>query len=402
MTTLLNYYSTIFPINHILDLYTYNNENLTNNREFAIRKEENNAIIRYVNIKSNKDFLEKVVKFKPSRIEIGPIYNIDMKLINFQTIEPYGKEMIIDLDITDYKDVINCNCPSIGILCNECLLVLKYNIIITNNILVNHFRTNRFFWLFSGKKGFHCVIYDEFFFLKDNNERKKLLNIFENYRTLNKAIIQEPIESILLEKYIQDEINKYFDILKSRNQLKLKNSFKLQQISYNEKLFYLLPKIDVNVFIGLKHLSKIAYSIHPSSNLVSSILDHRNIIDFNIKNDVLVLDNLTYTKFIKSKQFKYLKYTIFCKNNFYCLKCFKIGIEDLKETIQTTNENYNNFILSIKFFSLNNLKLHLYDKHKSFNCDILYGNKCSIPYLFDSININYSNELFINFYKKKK
>ena len=400
MKNLFNYYSSIFSINFIINLNKFN-KNFSNNREFAIRKEENNAIIRYLNIKSSEDFLEKINKFKPSRIEIGPIYNVDIKLINFQIIESYGKEIIIDLDITDYNDVINCKCPLKALLCNECLLVLKYNILITNNILINYFRTNRFFWLFSGKKGFHCVIYDEFFFLKDNNERKKLLNIFENYRTLKKAIIQEPIESILLEKYIQDEVNKYFDILKSRNQLKLKKS-KLQNISYNEKLFYLLPKIDVNVFIGLNHLSKIAYSIHPSSNLISSILDHRNLDSFNIKNDILILDNLTVSKFIKSKQFKYLKYTVFCKNNFYCLKCFKIGIKELKENIQITNENYNNFILSIKLRNLNDLKLHLYNNHKEFDCDILYENKCSISYLMDSININYSSELFINFYKKKK
>ena len=74
----------------------------------------------------------------------------------------------------------------------------------------------------------------------------------------------------------------------------------------------------------------------------------------------------------------------------------------MKENIQITNENYNNFILSIKLRNLNDLKLHLYNNHKEFDCDILYENKCSTCYLMDSININYSSELFINFYKKKK
>ena len=122
-----------------------------------------------------------------------------------------------------------------------------------------------------------------------------------------------------------------------------------------------------------------------------------------IKNDILELENLTRSKFIKSKQFKYLKYTVFCKNNFYCLKCFKIGIKELrKNEVQITNENYNNFILSIKLKNLNNLKLHLYNKHEEFNCDILYENMCNISYLLDSVNINYSSNLFLDFYNKNK
>ncbi len=391
------YYKNLFPHDLIIN-YLYNIEIGLDNREYAINYLNNNYFTRYISITNNNDYINKIANKNVSRIEIGPIYetNINLRLFDKNNLKPYGKELVLDLDISDYKDVLNCTCPNENIICKNCILLFKYNIKIINLILIDNYKINQFFWLFSGKKGFHCIIYDELIFTKNEKFREKFIQIFENYRTIKLINDIDYIkDKFLFKKNVKRKIKKYYDILNSRDIIKSKNlnNNNNNKIIYKKKLFFIIPKIDKMVSIKLNHLSKIAYSIHPSTLIISTIIDHRNIKNFDIKVDILYLNFITELTFKHSNHYKYLKKTIFLKYHFFCLKCFK---NDFK------NNNYTKIISELIIFKKEEIILHLNLKHNEYKLNVSNINKYNLNYFMDATNLNFKSILFCEIYKKYK
>lgn len=105
------YYSNFFPLKKILRWLSYGNERqYLLNREFSFTL-ANDAYVRYISFESPASFATKLQKDLPVKIDIGAVYNsrpTERKTIAGVNFRPVERELVFDIDMTDYNDVRTC------------------------------------------------------------------------------------------------------------------------------------------------------------------------------------------------------------------------------------------------------------------------------------------------------
>lgn len=131
------------------------------NREFSFTL-ENDVYCRYLCFKDPEDFKKVLVDKTPHKIDIGAVYNIPPKNHNAsekKVFVPMEKEMVFDIDMTDYDNVRTC-CEGAKV-CKKCWLYMACATHLLNDILKKDFGFKCLLWVFSGRRGIHCWIADE-------------------------------------------------------------------------------------------------------------------------------------------------------------------------------------------------------------------------------------------------
>ena len=131
------------------------------NREFSFTL-ENDVYCRYLCFKTPEEFKETLVSRTPHKIDIGAVFNIPPK--NHLSTEkkvfiPTEKEMVFDIDMTDYDNVRTC-CTGAKV-CGKCWSYMACATLVLNDALTNDFGFKAMLWVFSGRRGIHCWIADE-------------------------------------------------------------------------------------------------------------------------------------------------------------------------------------------------------------------------------------------------
>jgi DNA primase small subunit len=174
-------------------------------REFSFTL-ENDIYVRFQSYKNDEEFKKEVLRGLPIKIDIGAIYNTQPKYHNSIIVKtdskafvPEKKELIFDIDMTDYDDVRTC-CKETKI-CDKCwkFMVIAYKIL--RDILEEDFGFENNQWIFSGRRGIHCWVSDERAKKLNNDGRSAIAN-FIRFKTSNlntgvKATLREPIHPSL-------------------------------------------------------------------------------------------------------------------------------------------------------------------------------------------------------------
>ncbi|KAF9892957.1 hypothetical protein FE257_000549 [Aspergillus nanangensis] len=160
--TMLAFYQRLFPFRY---LFQWLNHGIVpspdfGNREFALTL-QNDAYLRYQSYATADLFRKDILRMNPARFEIGPVYNTnprDRKTLRGGQMKPISKELVFDIDLTDYDDIRSC-CEKANI-CEKCWAFVTMAIKVVETALREDFGFQHILWVYSGRRGAHAWVCD--------------------------------------------------------------------------------------------------------------------------------------------------------------------------------------------------------------------------------------------------
>ncbi|ELR14579.1 DNA primase small subunit [Acanthamoeba castellanii str. Neff] len=133
-------------------------------REFSYEIEIGNGettYSRYNTYANAKEFQDGLQRECPRRIDLGAVFSQEPKdkvLVATKRAVPQEKELVFDIDISDYDDVRRC-CKGADI-CGKCWPLMNVAIKVVDRILREDFGFEIILWVYSGRRGVHCWVCD--------------------------------------------------------------------------------------------------------------------------------------------------------------------------------------------------------------------------------------------------
>lgn len=135
-----------------------------------------------------------IQKRQPHKIDIGAVFSAypkDHTTIRPELFKTEERELVFDIDMTDYDEVRNC-CTGANI-CHRCWPFMTMALKCVDVALKEDFDFKHILWIYSGRRGIHCWVNDE-------NARK----LSNEVRTAVVEYLSLAVEG--KEKRLQDEL----------------------------------------------------------------------------------------------------------------------------------------------------------------------------------------------------
>ncbi|XP_070186645.1 DNA primase small subunit-like isoform X2 [Littorina saxatilis] len=304
-----------------------------NNREFSFTLKDD-VYIRYQSFADQQDMEKEIQKKCPYKIDIGAVFSHrpkDHKTVRPAAFQAQEKELVFDIDMTDYDDVRNC-CSGADI-CERCWPLMTMAIKIVHRALTEDFGFQHILWVYSGRRGIHCWVCDEAArkltqtgrtavaeYLNvvkggENQARKVRLDSYFIHPSVQEAlrIVEDGFEDYACSQqdFLGEEQkwNKVLTLIPSedlRSKIaadmeekpdsasrwaRLKKFVKMSLSTGNIRdgqraveeimLQYCYPRLDINVSTGVNHLLKSPFCIHPKTGRVCVPIDPDDVDNFS-------------------------------------------------------------------------------------------------------------------------
>ncbi|CAB9496072.1 primase small subunit [Seminavis robusta] len=184
------YYARLFPFDllHSWLAYSPNNNNsqswLFSRREFSMTIEPSpgeEIYIRYQSFSTSQELTTAILKRRPTKIDLGAIFSQapkDHKTLQKGQLQPVQRELVFDIDLTDYDDIRHCGCTGAQI-CNKCWVFMTMAVEVLDGGLKKDFGFDHVSWFYSGRRGIHAWICDETARTLTNEARNAVATYFE-------------------------------------------------------------------------------------------------------------------------------------------------------------------------------------------------------------------------------
>ncbi|KAG6920087.1 hypothetical protein DXG01_010155 [Tephrocybe rancida] len=337
---MLTFYRRLYPFKSIFNWLNHEHTptRLFSNREFAFTL-PGDVYLRYNSFSTAEELKKQVCHLNPTRFEVGPVYSVrpkDKKLTRPGAFTPLQRELVFDIDMTDYDPVRTC-CSGADI-CKRCWTFISLAVKVLDVAIREQFGYEDLLWVYSGRRGIHLWISDKEAMDLTDDQRKSLVGWMtvnhggkESTKKLNVRFgsrsLPPPLQAAveILKETFSDLILSDQDLFASEGgyetlleqipdsqtvgDLRAKWSddpgrssedkwqdFKKEVKGYEKGssqrnnllaamediiLFYTYPRIDAEVSKHRNHLLKAPFCIHPKTGRVCVPVDPAHIDDFN-------------------------------------------------------------------------------------------------------------------------
>ena len=145
----------------------------------------------------------------PAKIDIGPVFNVDPQkraayssLGSDRVFAPVERELVFDVDMTDYDDVRSC-CTG-GAICAKCWPYMTIAVRVVDAVLRDDFGFRHVLWVYSGRRGVHCWVCDPSARRLTNEQRTSVaeyLTVGKTSEKSDKKIVTFPLHPSLARAY---------------------------------------------------------------------------------------------------------------------------------------------------------------------------------------------------------
>ncbi|KAJ3354537.1 hypothetical protein HDU91_005763 [Kappamyces sp. JEL0680] len=286
------YYAKMFPFKEFYNWLSYGNvpKYYFANREFSFTL-PSDAYIRFQSFQNDQ----------PK----------DKKTVQASAFVPLERELVFDIDMTDYDDIRTC-CSGADI-CNTCWSFMTVAIKVLHQALTDDFGFKHLLWVYSGRRGVHCWVCDDraralsaesrkaivgyLELLKggENSGRKsrdhwtKLLGVIPDEgvgrERLTHSYPQRTGPRLVLESLsagsqeVGDAADKAAPEQGTDSAVTQKPG--LDSIARDIVFQYSYPRLDSHVSIGLNHLLKSPFCVHPKTGRVCIPIDPVKCSEFD-------------------------------------------------------------------------------------------------------------------------
>lgn len=161
----------LFPYDAMFRWLSYGQDpdapaSITNDKDFFSHREwsftiEDDIYIRYQSFVDKEEMIAAIQKRQPHKIDIGAVFSgcpKDHNTIKPELFYPVERELVFDIDMTDYDDIRTC-CKGADI-CHRCWPYMTMAVKVLNRALKQDFAFQHILWVYSGRRGIHCWISD--------------------------------------------------------------------------------------------------------------------------------------------------------------------------------------------------------------------------------------------------
>ena len=260
------YYEGEFSLNPLLEVIGLPD---FDKREFGFQVVKDNAVkfIRNISFPSPEKLKSYILENTPLAMYVGAIYSegpnyFDQK--NIQNLEWIRRELIFDIDLTEYDTVRPCSCIGKNMACEYCWELFNVSIKWIQETLTEDFGVKDIRWVFSGRRGVHAWILDRHMSYLDDEQRAAIVNYLTFFKGDGESAKISP-SAKFNTRYQERVKNIIFDSFFNHTAIE-----QLEKIGFSKQRANIILEQRDRMGVGNQFYSNLIYATEKSSSIVPS------------------------------------------------------------------------------------------------------------------------------------